>query len=207
MKTFLLIACTLLLAACQASPIIEQDHFYFGQVIKSDASLQWQDCTTGITRPVSGVKKASTGPMSVTAKSGINVNSELRVTNIIGEESQGNCTEHVHASLTNTLWQLVHWPNEASLKQGELQFLLRADNTLQGRWQCHEFTGDAYLSEEKISWPVITWSEKNCHKKAGKLGTLPTSFQGLWRPAIYGDTLVLTSPSGDKAYFRALYLY
>lgn len=207
MKTFLLIACTLLLTACQASPITKQDHFYFGQVIEGDSGLQWQDCTTGITRPISGIKKASTGPMSITAKSGISANSTLRVTNIIGEESQGSCAEHTQATLTNTLWQLAHWPSETSLKQGDLQFLLRTDNTLQGRWQCHQFTGDAYLSEEKINWPVITWSEKSCNEKVEKLGVLPASFHGLWRPAVYGDTLVLTSPSGDKAYFRALYLY
>lgn len=196
----------LLLSACQTPQPVDKDNFYFGQVIEKEDVLLWQDCISGKTRPVKGVKEASKGPMSVVADSSIDASSTLRITTIIGEESQGNCQEHANAELTNTLWELAHWPNAKTPKAGELKLLITNENTIRGNWQCHEFNGDAQVSEGKVSWPVITWSAQSCDDNAKDLGELPTSFQGPWRSAIYGDTLVLTSPQGEKAFFRALYL-
>jgi len=206
MKALSLALGVLLLSACQAHHTVDKDNFYFGQVIEKDEVLLWQDCISGKTRPVKGVKEASKGPMSVVANSSTDASSTLRVTTIIGEESQGSCQEHANAELTNTLWELVHWPNTKAPQAGELKLLITDSHTLRGNWRCHEFTGDALVNEGKVSWPLITWSANSCDANAKVLGDLPASFQGPWRSAIYGDTLVLTSPQGEKAFFRALYL-
>lgn len=206
MRFLSIVLSALLLSACQTPRTVEKDNFYFGQVIEKEHNLLWLDCISGKTRPVKGVKNVSKGPMSVIADGGIDTHTALRITTIIGEENQGNCQEHANANLTNTLWELAHWPNAKALKAGELKLLITQDNTVRGNWLCHEFTGDAQVSEGKISWPLITWSSQGCDNRTKNLGELPTSFLGPWRTAIYGDTLVLTSPKGEKVFFRALYL-
>lgn len=206
MRTLSIGIAALLLSACQAPHQVDKDTFYFGQVIKQEDTLLWQDCISGKTRPVKGVKEASKGPMSVIARGGMDASSTLRINTVVGEESQGSCAEHANAELTNTLWQLAHWSADKAPKAGELKLLITDSHTIRGNLGCHEFTGDAHVSGNKVDWPVITWSAQACDDNAKKLRELPANFQGPWRSAIYGDTLVLTSPHGEKVFFRALYL-
>ncbi|SRR5690625_519581 len=209
MKKFSLGVAALLLSACQAPQLVDKDYFYFGEVIEKNDTLLWQDCISGTTHPVKGVKEASQGPLSVIAHKRIGKKGDtLEVHQIVGAETQGNCEEHGNAELQNTLWELAYWSHTKQPEPGELKLTITEDQQIRGNWQCHEFTGEAQVNEAKLSWPVITWSSKACDDKQSNkaLESLPASFQGPWRAAIYGNTLVLTSPLGEKAIFRALYL-
>lgn len=216
MRLLLLLGSFLLLAGCQNTPTwlgtpneLKHETFYFGEVLKDDNGWLWKDCVTGHLRPIQGKRtftETPHGPISMLAQGGVSSTSPLEVSLVLGEETEGSCQEHGTASLTNTLWQMVAWPQQRSLNNTALQLLITEENTIRGQLGCYTFTGNVERTGNRIHSSTLSWAKEETCNKGATPEELPASFTQHWQASLYGNTLVLTNLQGESIYFRALYL-
>jgi|GEM_PF-2331903 len=217
MRLLLFFSALILLAGCQNTPTwlaapqeIQNDTFYFGEVTEAeDGGWLWQDCVSGNIRPIAGKRtfnKAPHGPVSMLAKAGAQANSPLKVLSILGKEAEGSCAEHANAHFTNTLWQLVAWPQQNQLSNANLQLLVTDEGSARGSLDCHKFDAEITTTGKGFTLHAPVWTAGNCDSKGLSPDALPEHFYGYWQASTYGNTLVLTNLKGEKIFFRALYL-
>lgn len=217
MRKLLFFSALVLLVGCQSTPSwlaapheIQNDTFYFGEVTEAeDGGWLWQDCVTGNTRPIAGKRTFSEvphGPVSMLAQAGAQPGSPLQVLAVLGSESDGSCAEHANASVTNTLWQLVAWPQQRQLNNANLQLLITDEGSARGSLDCHAFDADITTTGKGFTLHAPDWSASQCDSKGLNPSALPEQFFGYWQANTYGNTLMLSNLQGQKLFFRALYL-